>query len=504
MSVRFGQTLFGGSAFGLVAAAGLALCMASAQGSAVITKRAVPAAVVAEATVQADPRRSVFSRGKLASCIAHAHGNAAALYAGYGNAFADAEVFGSSQVEFSSYGWVNAKASFVSKPVRLAKCRTNAARGFAFGEAKALVAQIAGGMPAVGRARAFGTTYFVGNGHAQAHASLDGMASYIFGGAGKATGSAEVQAEGRFQIGVSGEAVATVAVSGEPAITKKGVRYFTGYGEAVCLSDAYAGTVGIHQAQTGKAVAELFGRAWYRLGGAGHARAYATLQADPLAASTAATAIGGSCKADASASVKALFSGKGRAVARATGYGNALIKHTKAQAKVAATKATVTTGAAVVTNTKANPDDAYGVALATGRAIKKTLAFAHPIALAYMASGYGIKTLTGYAIGVGKAVVACQAIRTHFSSGHAQCAAEARNAWADIGVFPVPAQAVSDARMTALLRTHYGKGSVLATAQAVGMNQVNDLTRAPADRTIFVEAESRLITVEFEDRRIVV
>lgn len=502
MSVRFGQTLFGGSAFGLVAAAGLALCMASAQGSAVITKRAVPAAVVAEATVQADPRRSVFSRGKLATCIAHAHGNAAAIYAGYGSVLAQADVFGSSQVEFSSYGWVNAQASFVSKPVRLAKCRTNSARGFAFGEAEALVAQMAEGMPAVGRARAFGTTYFVGNGHAQAHASLDGIASYIFGGAGKATGTAEVQAEGRFQIGVSGEAVATVAVSGEPAITKKGVRYFTGYGEAVCLSDAYAGTVGIHQAQTGLAEASLLGKAWYRLGGAGHAKAYATLYADALAAATAASAIEGGCKALAQAKGFVLYNGKGTSSARAVLQGDAVTRQTRVVTQPAVCKALVSSAEATIKDTKASADDAYGVALVQARPYKTILAYAHPLALAYTASGYGVRTRTGYAIGVGRCILSGTAIQNRFVSGLGEAFAYAQGKPA-IGVMPLTASAYAHV-LASGIKTHFGSGNALATAQAFGMNQVNDLARAPADRTVFVEAESRNITVEFEDRRIVV
>ncbi len=71
-------------------------------------------------------------------------------------------------------------------------------------------------------------------------------------------------------------------------------------------------------------------------------------------------------------------------------------------------------------------------------------------------------------------------------------------------MFPLPAQAVVEGRSFEALRTQVGKGVALATAQTVGMNQVNDLTRAPADRTVFVEAESRNITVGFEDRRIVV
>lgn len=505
MSVRFGQTLFGGgSVAGLVAAAGLAVCMAQAQASGVITKRAVPAPVVAEAAVQATPRRSVYGRGTLAACIAQAYGNSAATYMGRGVLQAVADAFGRSQVDFSGYGDAFASATLNGKPVRLAKCRTVAARAYASLEAEALVALMAQANPAVATATLFGTTHHVGHGLAQGVASVQARASYMYGGAGQADAYSYLEGEARFQIGGAGIASGTVHVSGEPAVTKDGVRYFTTWGEALCFADAYAGTVGIHQAQTGRAVATLTGKANYRLGGAGHARAYAILWADPLAASTAATALGGSCKADARADGRVLFSSKGHAVARATGYGDALVKTTKAQPKAAAAKATVTSGQALVINTKASPDDAYGFAHASGRANKLVEVFTHPIALAYVASGNGVKTLTGYAIGVGRAALKGVPVRTHFASGHAECAAEAYNVGVGVGVFPLPAQAVVEVHSYEALRTHAGKGVALATAQAVGMNQVNDLTRAPADRTIFVEAESRNITVEFEDRRIVV
>ena len=505
MSVRFGQTLFGGgSVAGLVAAAGLAVCMAQAQASGVITKRAVPAPVVAEAAVQATPRRSVYGRGTLAACIAQAYGNSAATYMGRGVLQAGADASGYSQVDFSGYGDVFASATLNGKPVRLAKCRTVAARANAKLEAEAFVALMAQANPAVATATLIGTTHHVGHGLAHGVASVQARASYTYGGAGQADAFSYLEGEARFQIGGAGVANGTVHVSGEPAVTKNGIRYFTTWGEALCFAEAYAGTVGIHQAQTGRAYATLTGKADYRLGGAGHARAYAILWADPLAASTAATALGGSCKADARADGQVLFSSKGHAVAQATGYGNALVKTTKAEPKPAVAKATVSQPTALVRNTKAYPDDAYGFAHAKGRASKLVEAFANPLALAYVASGYGVKTLIGYAIGVGRASLTSNPIRTQFVSGHAECSAEAANVEVAVGVIPRSVQASAQAQATASLRTHVGSGHAIATATAVGSNQVNDLTRAPADRTIFVEDESRNITVEFEDRRIVV
>ena len=504
MSVRFGQTLFGGgSVAGLVAAAGLAVCMAQAQASGVITKLAVPASVVAKATVQATPRRSVFGRGKLAACIAQAYGNSAATYMGRGVLLARATAYGASQVEFSGYGEAIARVTFNGKPVRLAKCRTVAARAFASLESEALVALMAQGNPAVGRATAFGTTHHVGHGHANGIASIKGRASYTYGAAGEATLSAWLEGEARFQIGGAGHALGTVHVSGEPAVTKNGVRYFTTWGEALCFADAYAGTVGIHQAQTGRGVATLSGKARFQLGGKGHARAFATLWADALAASTAGTLVGGSCKADALAKGCVRFNGKGTALARATGYGNAQVKTTKAQANTATARATVPPAPSVVRNTKVYPDDAYGVALAYGRSSKLAEAFGNPIALAYVASGRGVKTRTGYGIAVGRASLSAAAVRTQFVAGHDLFQAHVLNEMVGIGVFPRPIEAGAQVQAQAL-RIQVGEGHAQAYAHAVGMNQVNDLTRAPADRTVFVEAESRNITVEFEDRRIVV
>lgn len=505
MSVRFGQTLFGGgSVAGLVAAAGLAVCMAQAQASGVITKRAVPAAAVAKATVQAKPRRSVFGRGKLAACIAQAYGNSAATYMGRGALLARATAYGASQVEFSGYGEAIARVTFNGKPVRLAKCRTVAARAYASLEAEALVALMAQANPAVGQATAFGTTHHVGHGHANGIASIKGRASYTYGAAGEATLSAWLEGEARFQIGGAGHALGTVHVSGEPAVTKNGVRYFTTWGEALCFADAYAGTVGIHQAQTGRGVATLSGKARFQLGGKGHARAYATLWADPLAASTAGTALGSSCKADAKGGGRVQYNGKGSAIARATGYGNAQVKTTKAQPKAAAAKATVQPANSLVRNTKVYPDDAYGFAEAKGRASKLVEVFTHPIALAYVASGRGVKTRTGYGIGVGRAAVTAKPTRTHFAAGRLEAGAEAFNEEVGVGVFPVGISATAQAKAMKATRTHFAGGHAVASAHAVGMNQVNDLTRAPADRTIFVAADSRIITVEFEDRRIVV
>lgn len=501
MSVRFGQTLFGGAA-GLVAAAGLAVCMAQAHASGVITKQAVPAAVNPHAEVQAQAHRSVFANPLLASCIAGAYGYSSATYAGRGDASAQAESHGVSQVDFSSYGWVNAHATFVSKPIRLAKCRTNSARGLAFGEAEALVAQMAEGVPAVGRARAFGTTYFVGGGDAHAGAVIDGTASYTVGGAGEAKCLASAQAEGRFQIGVSGTAEAESSASGEPAVTVNGVRYFTAYGEATCISEAYAGTVGIHQAQTGLAEASLLGKAWYRLGGAGHAKAYATLYADALAAATAASAIEGGCKALAQAKGFVLYNGKGTSSARAVLQGDAVTRQTRVVTQPAVCKALVSSAEATIKDTKASADDAYGVALVQARPYKTILAYAHPLALAYTASGYGVRTRTGYAIGVGRCILSGTAIQNRFVSGLGEAFAYAQGRPV-IGVMPLTAFAHARTYASGI-RVHSGSGNALATAQAFGMNQVNDLARAPADRTVFVEAESRNITVEFEDRRIVV
>lgn len=53
-------------------------------------------------------------------------------------------------------------------------------------------------------------------------------------------------------------------------------------------------------------------------------------------------------------------------------------------------------------------------------------------------------------------------------------------------------------------RIRYASSSIVATAEATGFNQINDLTKAPAGRTYLVQAETRRFTVEAQPRLIFV
>lgn len=503
MLSRFGQSLFGGGGTGVVTAGGVASCSAQAQG-AFQTHRHFSGSATGRATAQAAVRKTVRAVTQVAACAAVATGVAAALLKVSGLAAALAVANGHSRVDFSVYGWFTGQAEMQGGMVRIAKPRTLAAKGVASGEGTCQTYQMGYASPAIARATGLGTTYHLAYGLAEASAVFSpGSPLLQIGAYGEALAGASAQALPEYIFGGAGQAIGACAFLGEPALTVAGVRTQFAWGEAVAELFAELTHTHITQSQTGYGRAYLSGRAWYTLGAKGHAIGTASGEAEGIAAATAATAEASGSSATAQGSGLYQASGRGNAGVQAAAIGAGLVTNTKAYGLPA-----VATGQAqhavdaVVTNTKAVPDDGYGVAQLKGKAYRTTLAYAHPVALAYAFSGNAVRTHIGYGVAMAQAFGQGQQERTQFVTGHADARSQGE-ATVEFLVQGAPANCQALGHGDAC-RTAQAAGVALATATGQGANQVNDLVPAPVSRTIIVPRLSRTVWVQAQPRTIYV
>lgn len=423
MSLRFGQTLFGGAAVGLVSAAGIALCTAQAQAS---FNTIHPSAGTAESHAQVIAEGVRKTLGAPASITVHSHGSASAVaaYSGTGTAVgvANAPYAGieyqpglsvlDAQVVYSGYGWVWSTAVMQGQMFRYAKARGRAANLTATAEGDGFVFELGSPGPAVARAWGFGTTHYVGLGTAECTAGISSYASVQRGAEGEGVGYCGVLATTLHTQGGAGIAVATVQVSGEPAVQVGETRYFTSSGSLTCSAEVRNTFVGIHQAQTGKSGAFAEGRGWYRLGAKGEAIATATLSGDALAAATGVTGVVGDSRSSATARAVMFANAKATGVGAATLGATATVTNTKVYGAPALSTAHTSNVIPTLTiNTKVYPDTGYGVAQVLGTQYRTSPTQGSPAFVLAQGEASGIRRQVGYGVVLSRALGTADSIR---------------------------------------------------------------------------------------------
>lgn len=460
----FGLNTFGGAVAGLVLASGTAGCGATATGQNEVT-RLFTGQAVAQASGSAYCRRQANNKPKTLTATAAASGAAVAFYnplpvSILAQAMANTA---KAQAEFSAYGAATGYANVLGKAVRRIKVYPLRAAAYAQGEAEAQQWQMADPAPAYARASGFGTTYHVGYALGTGAAGLSGSARKQTGGAGLASADCLCTTvyDALQEKGAAGEAWAYATVLGDPGVTHNGVRYFEGWSEGQATASGQLTHVGITQGQTARCYAYAEGHPNFVLGGKGRGNAKATGYGNGLGMATAVTAESANTAAQASGYALILLMGKGNGQGKATGYGAALVKNTKANPATAQARATL-----VQSQDSKRLKSAYG--LGQAKATMQTLHIQR-----------GVKLQPGVA----------QALT---QSGEVL-----------FNVYPCPALADAQASLSGV-RVQYGAGEALALATGQGANSVNDLVRAPAERTVVEPYLDRRVLVAAEPRTVLV
>lgn len=460
----FGLNTFGGAVAGLVLASGTAGCGATATGQNEVT-RLFTGQAVAQASGSAYCRRQANNKPKTLTATATASGAAVAFYnplpvSILAQAMANVA---QAQAEFSAYGAASCYANVIGKAVRRIKVYPLRAAAYAQGEAEAQQWQMAEPAPAYARATGFGTTYHVGYALGYANAGLAGQARKQTGGAGLASAdcTAETVLNALQEKGAAGEAWAYATVLGDPGVTHNGVRYFEGWSEALATASGQLTHVGITQGQTARCYAYAEGHPRFVLGGKARGTAKATGYGNGLGMSTAVTAKSANTAAQASGYALILLKGKGTGQGKATGYGAAQVKPTKASPATAQAKATL-----VQSQDSKRLKVTYGLGQA-----KATMQALHV--------QQGVKPQPGAARAIAQPGVVL------------------------LNVYPCPALADAQASLSGV-REQYGAGEALALATGQGANTVNDLVRAPAERTVIEPYLDRRVLVAAEPRTLLV
>jgi hypothetical protein len=457
--MRFGLSLFGGAVTGLVMVAGAALSAAQASGQNEVTKYGAGSPTAVATAAPADVRRTATAPFSSLSALAQATGAAQVEFkplpvVALGSAYAAP---GASSVEFFAYGFGDAKATTApSAGKRTAKPFPKQAQAKASGTADGETWQLGYAKPAVGTARGFGTTFYVGGGTAPAFAAIQSLPAIQLGAKGHGIATGVADGTCLFTSGGAGLGEAPATGLGDAAITSSGIRYMDANGVGECLATALVQTVQVHQTQTATARATIQAQAKAQIGAKGRATARCTGYGNGLGVSTAAAAIPGTPAASASGRAKKEGKAKSTTTARATGYGDALVRQTR------------------VSGT--------GVARATAQATV-------------------LKTLRASASVVARATVSIWARKTmHAGNRIATARATGLRTGVMLEVRGKAATSFAMASGYGYITVTGGGVGVFTTATATGFNQINDLERAPADRTVIVTAEPRVVIVETEPR----
>lgn len=455
--MRFGQTLFAGSsATGLVVAAGIALCSANAVGNQEVL-RFVGGNANAVATVTASPLRTASGVPAAALSYATVSGSATGTYSksGLAQAIASVTTLGA-HTDANGAGSASAYATVTGLPYRQIRSYPYRADATAEGHGEGVTYQLGVAAPARAYATALGTTYYIGNGQGDATATASGVPMQETGGAGTATGIATGQALPFYTLGALADGQAKATLNGDAAVTRAGVRYFEGKGLAVARATVVVTNIALYQAQTGRAYATLQGRAVYTIGGAGSALATASAMADGLLGNTSVTGIPANTTATATGRAQVAYSGRGTAPGVALG----------------------TIGIVpVIINTKAYGAVAQATAYMQVTPKRTTAAKGSAIASASMVSG---------------------PVKGQFTSSKANAYALMVNGSVELSVLGTEAKAYALATADPS-KVKYASGSAQAQATAEGFNQINDLLKAPFERTLVVEFISRLLEVDAKD-----
>ncbi len=460
--MRFGLSLFGGAASGLVIAAGLtAACGAQVDGQSNVTRLGAGNAA-SQAVVTGAGKRTANNKVSTLIARATASGNARNnITASPLSALARATASGQAKAFFYVAGSVSAYAQIQGSPFRQARGYGLPAKATAALECYPETWQVGEASPAMAFAYGYGTWHHIGHGNALAFAQANGLGLHTHGAIGEAAALAAATGFCVLTHGAEGLAECSAKAFGDAAVKKGGVRYLAANGSAICTAEAQVLTVSIYQPQIAECVAELEGTAYYILGGAGNALATAIAGGDAEVIQTAATADHAHTSAAATGAAKKWANAIGNGVATATGFADPEVKQTAVEAMPGVCTATVSGDAVRICQA-----EGLGLATSTWNVVYNKITFGE------LYPAKATATLFQYQVGIGVTPqpAACDAV----VSGDGQRIAVAEG---------VPAQ---------------------ATATGHGANQVNDLVPAPVSRRMVVPVISRVVPVPFVSRTIYV
>lgn len=287
--LMFGRATFGAVKKGIVSAAGLAVCAATAHADAMVTYKA-GATAHAGAQAQAAAVRVVLPTGR-AQVAAVAQAKPKAQHKGAGSVSALAAAAAAATCFFNGAGHAEVLADIRGKAFRRFRMRTQPpAKAQAFGEAESVMYTYAYGKPALARAYALGTTYYVGRGLAVCAASAVATPQMLRGGAGAAVAAASAEAVARVLAAAYGAATAKGSLAGDAAVRKDGVLLFECFGQVLAEARAELLTFRISQSQVLRATATITASASYNRAGRGLAKGTAVATGEALQTKTAAAA----------------------------------------------------------------------------------------------------------------------------------------------------------------------------------------------------------------------
>lgn len=459
--MRFGQSLFAGSsAAGFITAAGVALCLSSAVGGQEVHRYAAGIAP-GVATATATSSRLIEAEAVALDATAAADGRPVVNFTVSGLVHALATASGYSQGYLFGRGAAYGLANALGIPLKSTRQYPYHASCFATATGDGVVWDIAVPAPALASATGLGTTWYLGYGSVVGTASIYGIARQQAGGAGAAVGTAECEGAALYTLGARNTAYGRALLSGDAAVTRSGTRYFEALGDGEAVAEAKITTTSVYQSQSATATARAEARGGYTIGLAGHGYGIAQATGEALAASTTVTGVPGYVYAYASGKAQFTFGGAGLA---------------------SPTAKAVMSKQPVVTNTKANPGPVQAKATVTGGAKRALYAKGQSTSTA-MATGKSSKAL----VTKGSAKAYAQASLTRI-------AIAVRGAYLN-------ASATGQGSVTLIKLV---SGRAVAYALGEGYNQINDLARAPADRTLYVDFVERLYELEAQDRLLTV
>lgn len=501
MALRFGQTLFG-AVSGVVTAAGFAACLASAQGQMAVIKHVSGAPAEPTAQLQGTAYRTRKIPVLTAQVSATGSGNAKADWLVAGTAQAEALGYGRGTAEFFGAGTADVVCTTEGYPYRLVKLYPLHAKSTATLSGEAYVFELLYGMPARATATLYGTTYHLAYGTAVASASATGQLTWHAGAKGEAQATAEGNGAAVYTLAVYGiEAQVEAQARAEEAITKAGVRYQELYGEASCEVVALNTHMAIYPSVTAWVSAQATAQAHYILGTAGNGQASCSISGTVIASATAVTLVQGSTSITATGRIRAWHKFKGEAQVQAQGDGTPLVTETGVSGT--GTVQASGSGTVQVRDTKAYPDDGYGVALLQGQMNRVRTVSGAPVGVFGYAQAQMQKIHIAYGVAYSVSTLAGSQFRTRLMGGAAQGNSTGQLLNVQLNLQGVPAAATASLSGQ-IQRDQYLTGEALGTAtSAVGI-QVNDAARAPASRVVQVLAEARTVIVAEESRTIVV
>ena len=507
MDTRFGRTQYGAST-GYVTIAGMALCVASAQGTMVVQPQFLPAVASAYAT----------GTGAFKAIVSFAPIQAAAYANGSGRLTGD---FLLHPLPANGYavpppvdltvgtlagGTANASATatgFGRLLVRIRPMHAHA-NATADGVDPAIYGNLKPGT-AYAYATGLGSTNHLYFGNATATATATGTCVYRRGyngiGNAVATGSNTAVV---YTAGAAGTALAGASGYGYPNFIVNGVKQWHLDGVGLATASLSPTNPLIYRTVTAYGFAAMQGTAVYIRGYLGIGTAVAAGYADLFTVHTIAygEVAASTAVATGRMTLGAMVKTSG-SPAIATGIGSCLVSSTKIYGLPANGVATIT-GQASTKSTKAYPDDGIGNAYGFGRMSRRRIhSPLQGAATAELHGGFSV-TLAGYGVAVGTSNAHATAYIRKTISGTASATAVG-NVSNFTYEFHTAIPAVAVAIVTGTIkRKVIGAGLANATATCSGYEQINDLSRAPVSRTVFVIGEPRLITLPLTSRVIIV